>query len=95
MNGEGRPRLPASPDPKVEKRREQYRRSKRQQYERRRHREGKCNRDRGKPCPMLDQETPAVRSSVDGPLYDGQLKLVGKIYLTPSRQRIFVPTNPT
>lgn len=41
-----RPRLPASPDPRIERRRETYRRSKLRTYERRRHARGVCKR----PC---------------------------------------------
>lgn len=49
-----RPRLPED-NPRVTRRREQYRRSKLRSNEARRHAAGRCRRDRGELCPMLDK----------------------------------------
>jgi hypothetical protein len=48
----GRPRKPASPDPRVERRRETYRLSKARAYERSKHERGRCSRNEKGFCPL-------------------------------------------
>lgn len=62
VRGNGRPRKPRSDDPRVERRRETYRRSKARRYERLRHKKGDCVRQRGAVCPLsLPRRQPGPR----------------------------------
>lgn len=93
----GRPRLPADPDPKVNRRRAQYRRSKLRRNEQKRHDSGRCLRDDGRRCPIYEPEPePTLPKPKQGQLAPTSRKVeIGqpfqgrKVMLTPDGRRVW------
>jgi hypothetical protein len=96
-NAGGRPRKPASDDPRIERRRQQYRLSQLRKHEKERHAEKRCRRELGRPCPLKDpieNPTPLVKSRTDGPMQTVGEPFNGRrVYLTPEGRRVWIPSN--